>query len=278
MEVFNGMWKITEKQRSMAMPIKNRMEHLAECVDALRQAMRASHAILTHLPRTSEPAEVPVSARKRPLPLVPSSPEEDVQRREEKSAPATETWATVAGRRRKKKGKGTEDKELSRSTSKGVPRSTPKAALKSVPKAALVAGDKSTPKKPGSTPGKVGTDKLGAPPPKLAKGKKRRTRKRRRRPKRSAVVVQPAARKSYADVLGKIRREVRPEKTETEFRQIRKIQGGGVLLELARCKDQRALQEAIKAAMGDDAEVRTLVPRMRVEICDLDCCTTGEEV
>ncbi|XP_053975327.1 uncharacterized protein LOC128874492 [Hylaeus volcanicus] len=260
-QVINGMRRSTEKQRSVAIPIKNGMEHLAECVDA--QLSTSSYA---GQPRYSHAASPYIRASRSAG-----------QRTQE--AATTRDLLTRGGRRRKKKkGKGTEGKEPSRSTPKGVPTSTPKATLKSAPKAALGAGDKSTPKKPGSTPGKVGTDKPGAPPPKPAKNKKRRTRKRRRRLKRSAVVMQPAAGKSYADVLGKIRRQVRPEETETELRQIRKTQRGGVLVELARCKDQRALQEAIKAAVGEDAEVRALVPRMRVEICDLDCCTTGEEV
>lgn len=273
LDVISSMRKSTEKQRNVAMPIKNGMEHLAESVDALRHVMRASHAVLLQLLRAPAPAtaKVPAISRKRPRPLVPSSPEKEAESGSQMSAPATEkSWGTVAGNKnkKKKKGKGTSKEASQKGAPKSIPKGTPTAAVETT-----FQQSRTAPGKP-----KVSATKSNTPPLKPGKSRKRRKRKWRRSPMRSVVVVQLAVGKSYAEILSTIRRQVSPEETETEFRQIRKTQGGGVLLELARCKDQRALQDAIKAAVRGAAEVRTLVPRMRVEICDLDCCTTGEEV
>lgn len=71
---------------------------------------------------------------------------------------------------------------------------------------------------------------------------------------------------------------MRPGETETEFCQIRKTQSGGVLLKLARCGDQRVLQSSIEQALGPAARVRARVLLTRVEILDLNCCTSKEEL
>lgn len=103
-------------------------------------------------------------------------------------------------------------------------------------------------------------------------------RKREARPRRKVLIIKPASGKSYAEVLGAIRKDVHPEDTGTEIHSVRKTLEGRLLLELGDCQDQGALQAAIKTAIGEGGEVQCLTPRMKLEILDLDSCTTEEEV
>ncbi|KAG8317168.1 hypothetical protein J6590_032856 [Homalodisca vitripennis] len=71
---------------------------------------------------------------------------------------------------------------------------------------------------------------------------------------------------------------VTPEKSGTMVRHIRKTVTGGVLLELAKCDDRRKLHEAIQKAVGDRGDVRSIVPKARLEILDLDALTTEADI
>lgn len=109
------------------------------------------------------------------------------------------------------------------------------------------------------------------------KAVKARTRGRaRRRPQSDALLVQPAEGKTYADVLGALRKAEKPENTEVRFRKTLKGQllvelGGGV-------KSVNTLCETLRSALGAEAEVKSLEPKATIEIRDLDSLTSKEEV
>ena len=107
-------------------------------------------------------------------------------------------------------------------------------------------------------------------PPKVAEKK---------RPKLDAIVIKPAQGKSYAEVMTTIR-AVKPEELGADVRSVRKTQSGDVLIELRHTKPEgrTALAEVLKKATGQSGNVRELTPRGSLEIRDLDCCATEEEV
>lgn len=94
-------------------------------------------------------------------------------------------------------------------------------------------------------------------------GQRKRKGKKRWCPRArgSVVVIHPVSGKTYTGVLGVIPKHFRPEETEIEIRQIRKTQSGAILLELKRCKEQRALQSSTEEAQRPAANVWAIVPR-----------------
>lgn len=102
---------------------------------------------------------------------------------------------------------------------------------------------------------------------------------KRGKPRAEALLIKSTQGRSYADVLGELRKKVKPEDSETEIRSIRQTKAGGVLLELGdKAKNKEAFCEVIRGILGDSAVVSTLEPRCSLEIRDLDCLTAKEEV
>lgn len=91
-------------------------------------------------------------------------------------------------------------------------------------------------------------------------------------------MILPSEGKTFADVVGAIRKEVRPEDSGTEVRRVRRTRDGGVLLEIERSRDSASLKQAISAAVGTSGVVRALTPRTKLEILDLDVCADDREV
>lgn len=109
------------------------------------------------------------------------------------------------------------------------------------------------------------------------KAKKRSGKRRRLRPE--ALIIKPAQGTSYADVLEEIRSKVRPQESETEVQSIRRTRTGDVLLELGpNSKNTDGFCGALKDALGDQARILNLRPRVSIEIRDLDGFTTEPEV
>lgn len=100
----------------------------------------------------------------------------------------------------------------------------------------------------------------------------------RSRPRNQVVLVKPTLGRTYAEILGAMRSGVTLEESGTVVRHIRKTASGGVLLELAQCKDRGKLQEAIRKSVGDKGEVRSIVPKSRIEILDLDALATEADI
>lgn len=107
-----------------------------------------------------------------------------------------------------------------------------------------------------------------------------RTKGRTARAKPDAIILRPAAGQSYADVLGSVRRAVKPETCGVDVKSIRRTRAGDVLVELRKtaAEARSSFSEALRAAAGDGSSVRELVPKSSVEITDLDSCSTKEEV
>lgn len=113
----------------------------------------------------------------------------------------------------------------------------------------------------------------------------KKTRKKRKRKRKSlearpeALLIKVGEGKSYAEILGTIRKDVNPEASNAEIRSVRRTRTGDVLLELGpKTKDKATLREAMINVLGDTATVRCLEPRITLEIRDLDCLTTENEV
>ena len=93
-------------------------------------------------------------------------------------------------------------------------------------------------------------------------------------------MLKPAEGKTYADILSTIRTAVKPEDSGIEVRSIRQTRASQVLLELkgSTATSRAIFSDALKAATGDNCTVEELVPRVVLEIRDLDRCTSEEEV
>lgn len=103
--------------------------------------------------------------------------------------------------------------------------------------------------------------------------------KRRRRSRPEAILIKPAEEQTYADTLKKIRTTTKPDASGTEIKSVRKTRDGSILLELgAGSKDSSKFREKLKTIFGEEAKVHGLEPKSNLEIRDLDCCTTVEEV
>lgn len=104
-------------------------------------------------------------------------------------------------------------------------------------------------------------------------------RRRRRRPRPEAILIMPAEGQTYADTLKAVRTNAKPEESGTEIKAVRKTRDGGILLELgAGSKDSGRFREELRAILGEGAGVRSLGSKTKLEIRDLDCCTTVDEV
>jgi hypothetical protein len=76
-----------------------------------------------------------------------------------------------------------------------------------------------------------------------------------------------------------MRSKVNPEVTEAVVQTIRQTRAGDVLLELGpKSKNKEGFCGALKHALGDQARILTLEPKVSVEIRDLDGFTTVQEV
>ncbi|XP_046679274.1 uncharacterized protein LOC124366717 [Homalodisca vitripennis] len=126
-------------------------------------------------------------------------------------------------------------------------------------------GDGKTPKVTKSTPARAASRNPAALKPKPSK------------PRLEAILIKPSGGRSFAEVLGKLRAKAKPE-SKTVIKAIRRTQNGDVLLELGKSKDKAAFAESLKKALGDKGSVRSLDPKLSIEIRDLDGLTNESEV
>lgn len=121
--------------------------------------------------------------------------------------------------------------------------------------------------------GKEAPDPLKRKP---AAGNKTRKKMPKHRP--DAVVIKPAEGNSYADVLKRLKENVRPEEADITVRSIRRTRAGAILLQLAQGGNVEQFSEAIKESLKEAAEVRDMKSKITVEIRDIDCSSTKEDV
>lgn len=99
------------------------------------------------------------------------------------------------------------------------------------------------------------------------------------KPRNDAVIITPGEGQTYAQVLGVIRNKINPADAEADIKTIRKTQNGGILLELGRnTKDKNHFHAIIEKAIGEAGVVKMVNPKITLEMGDLDCLTTKEEV
>ena len=110
-------------------------------------------------------------------------------------------------------------------------------------------------------------------------GAKKRQNKPRRRQRLESLLIKPAEGKSYAEVLSDIKVKINPADTGTDIRSIRLTKGGEILLDRGiETKDLQAFLDEVKTTLGKAGVVKNLVPRVALELLDLDSTTTTEDV
>ena len=84
---------------------------------------------------------------------------------------------------------------------------------------------------------------------------------------------------SYAAILKNLKKPVKPEELGVTFQGIRETRSKDLLVELKYSKDDRErLDSAFKEVVGASGSVRQLIPRIEVEIADIDPSTDTEDV
>ena len=84
---------------------------------------------------------------------------------------------------------------------------------------------------------------------------------------------------SYASILRELKKRVNPDELGATVQEIRETRSKDLLLEL-KCstKSRGRLDTAFKEAVGARGTVRHLIPRIEVDIADLDPTTEAEDV
>ena len=84
---------------------------------------------------------------------------------------------------------------------------------------------------------------------------------------------------SYASILRELKKRVNPDKLGAIVQGIRETRSKDLLVEL-KCstKSRGRLDAAFKETLVDRRTVRHLIPRIEVEIADLDPTTEAEDV
>lgn len=110
--------------------------------------------------------------------------------------------------------------------------------------------------------------------------KKKKKKNPRFRKRKTALLIRPANGKSYEETVLQLKKELPPKlaETGTELHRVRKTQNGCVLIEIKKTNDTNLLREAVEAARGAEIRVRSMHPKVKVEIRDLDGCTKEHEI
>ena len=84
--------------------------------------------------------------------------------------------------------------------------------------------------------------------------------------------------KTYADILGKLRKEVNPDASGVTVVSARATQKGNVLILLDKGSNKESFTAEVKRVVGDLGDVRADSKKVALEIQDLDPLATEEEV
>ncbi|XP_073831444.1 uncharacterized protein [Musca autumnalis] len=98
------------------------------------------------------------------------------------------------------------------------------------------------------------------------------------RSRANVVLVKPADGHTYADVLKNLKENVKPEDADVIVRTIRKTRNGAIFLELAQGGKTKQFSDAIKDTLKETAQETDSKPKAAIEIRDIDCTTTKEDV
>ena len=116
----------------------------------------------------------------------------------------------------------------------------------------------------------------------LQKNKKKkpsRTPEKPRRARPEAMLIKPAEGMSYASMLRELKKRVNPDELDATVQGIKETRSKDLLVEL-KCftKSRGRLDTAFKEAVGARGTVRHLIPRIEVEIADLEPTIEAEDV
>ena len=106
-----------------------------------------------------------------------------------------------------------------------------------------------------------------------------RTQEKPRRARPEAVLIKPAEGMSYASILRGLKKRVNPDELGATVQGIRETRSKELIVEL-KCskKDRERLDIAFREAVGASGTVRHLIPRIEVEIADLDPSIEARDV
>lgn len=95
---------------------------------------------------------------------------------------------------------------------------------------------------------------------------------KQRKARSEAILLMPKEGKSYKDVLGAIRKNINAEEAADQVKTIKKTRRGGVLVELrdTKLENRSKFLEVLKTAAEVESNVKKLVPRMTLEIRDVE--------
>lgn len=110
---------------------------------------------------------------------------------------------------------------------------------------------------------------------------KTQTEKGRTAPKHrgTAVLVRPLEDDTYSNIVRKIRSTVDPMKNKVKVTTIKKTRNGLCLKGIHTDIDGREnFRYALQNAIGGASNVRTITPKIQLEIMNLDCITTKADI
>ena len=112
------------------------------------------------------------------------------------------------------------------------------------------------------------------------KGKKPfKTPEKPRRARPEAVLIKPAEGMRYASILRELKKRVNPDELGATVQGMRETRSKDLLVELTcSTKSRGRLDTAFKEAVRARGTVRHFIPRIEVEIADLDPTTEAEDV
>lgn len=117
--------------------------------------------------------------------------------------------------------------------------------------------------------------------PKLSDTQKEQNKKRSQSAKRQDAVflIRPTEGRTYADMLKDLRQKVNPDASHTQIRGYRETKDGGLLIKArTNAKNGTAFRSSLQQAVGETGEIKDMSPSVSLEILDLDCATTPDEV
>ncbi|CAH2106230.1 unnamed protein product [Euphydryas editha] len=99
-------------------------------------------------------------------------------------------------------------------------------------------------------------------------------------PRPNALIVRPKEKDKYADILGRVKKDVPDDQVRSTVDKIRRTATGDLLIILTKENTDRGqdLRKTISKLLGDDAEVISKGPQEEIEILDLDDTTTKQDI
>ena len=93
------------------------------------------------------------------------------------------------------------------------------------------------------------------------------------------MLIKPATRKTFNDMVKTIRARVNPTRQGVEVTAFRKTKSGALILKIRNDTVESAgFKKSIEEAVGTDGSIRNLTSRVQLDILDLDCVATIQDV